>query len=117
MAVDDHAPDRTRVWVLLVWGDPSEPDPTDPEDWPIPGALLGVFATRRAALQELAEWCAPEELARMRWIQPGGSADYQELRGAGPDRTWFSLERERVRRRGGGRPEWLRRHHTRRAGP
>lgn len=115
MAADrppEHA-DPTRVWVLLMWEPGAE---YLDDDWPIPGALLGVFATRAAALQELEAVADREEVAGMRWVSPGARDDYGELRGAGPDRPWYSLERCLVQLRGGGLPDWLHRRHMRRRG-
>ena len=102
MPAEDAAGDPTRVWVLIMWETPGSRAlvPHDPSDWPSPGAFMGAYATREAALQELEAECEPEELAEMRWVSPvRNNPDYQELRGPHPDRVWFSLDHTPIRER------------------
>jgi hypothetical protein len=96
--MDDEA-DPTRVWVLLMWSGATAPAPNDPKDWPIRGALMGVYATRAAALKELEAECGPEEFARRRWVPTGPDPDCQEFRADDPAEGWFELRQEPIQTR------------------
>lgn len=103
-------PAPAHVWQLIMWAHPNpELTPNDPDDpWLLPGAPMGVYATREAALEELVEEIGPEALDDRHWTQPGASPSYWEWRpltpgDAGPadGQAWFSMEHVPVRLRGG----------------
>ena len=112
----DSLPKRPdRVWQLIMWALPApEAAPNDPDDpWSLPGAPMGVFATREAALEELVEEIGAEALDERHWTQPGLNPRSWEWRPLTPGATgptagevWFSLEHVPVRLRGGKPWRW-----------
>lgn len=105
-------PAAPRVWVLLAYDRPTPESLALADDpWLNPGILLGVFATRTAALEQLVEEIGDEAHAERHWTQPGPNLWYWEWREPTPEpvpgASWFGLEAVRVRTTGGGPPEWL----------